>query len=678
MFRYAAEVGLGSLCALAALLLIRNAASEALAAPAGVVGSPQQSPRDVPPARAVGPSFDSDASLPSSADEVASYKLRAKLDETRHVVEGSGTIQWRNASTAPVTELWFHLYLNAFKNERTLFLRSPFGAGRASARASDFGYIDVKRLVARELDGVDLWQTADRHTPGDPDDQTDIRVPLPKPIAPGQVLTLEVEFSAKLPTIVERTGYSGTYHFVAQWFPKLARLEPDGVWAHFAFHPQSEFYADFGRYDVTLDVPEKMRVGATGARTSERVERGRRVVTHSVGSVHDFAWTAWDGFAELRRKIAGVDVRLLFPEEQTHNASVTMNVLEFALPHFNARYGRYPYPVLTVVHPPEYARSSGGMEYPTLFTTGGHWLSARLGVREVETVTVHELGHQWFQGLVASDEHSWPFLDEGLNSYAEGVALEALYGAGSLLDWPDFEVSAEAVRRAVSAEYGKNEALAVPAARFASFQELGGLVYARTATLLATLERVHGSARIRTLLGRYARAYRFTHPSPKHLLAVATEVLGADGAATLQQALFDRSTVDYRIESVQSVPKSPPAGVFDRPEGRETVAQERPSHASWAGRVTVRRDGALRFPVAIDLLLEDGRRERRSWDGQEHRIVLDYAGSTPLVGAVVDPERRILLDDNLLNNAYGSGVMVPRTAERALYATQLLLGLIGP
>src|SRR5690606_9692244 len=116
-----------------------------------------------------------------------------------------------------------------------------------------------------------------KHSPGDPKDETDIRVDLPDEVAAGSTLTLEIEWESQLPQIVERTGYLSDYHFVAQWFPKLARLERDGTWRHFTFHAQSEFYADYGDYDVTLDVPERFIVGASGETIERRVEGGRLI-----------------------------------------------------------------------------------------------------------------------------------------------------------------------------------------------------------------------------------------------------------------------------------------------------------------------------------------------------------------------------------------------------------------
>src|SRR6187402_3307507 len=150
---------------------------------------------------------------------IASYTLEAKLDADQHRVKGKGTIELFNYSSAALHELYFHLYLNAFKNDESLFLRSPFGAGRSGQHGSKWGYIDVKRLYARDME-AELWPARSAKSPGDPDDETDVRVPLPAPLAPGNSLTLDVEFESQLPEIVERTGYYRDYHFVAQWFPK--------------------------------------------------------------------------------------------------------------------------------------------------------------------------------------------------------------------------------------------------------------------------------------------------------------------------------------------------------------------------------------------------------------------------------------------------------------------------
>lgn len=613
----------------------------------------------------------------TKAVEIASYALDARLDASTHQIFGKGTITWRNASRVATDELWLHLYLNAFKNERTLYLRSPFKSGRSGDRAARWGYIDVKRLAAREFDGVDLWPRRAKHSPGDPDDETDIRLPLPRPVEPGETLTLEVEFVAQLPSIVERTGVSGSFHFAGQWFPKLARLEPDGTWAHFAYHPQAEYYADFGRYEVSVDVPSGFVLGATGRETARRTEGERQRVTFVAESVHDFAWTAWDGFQEQSERIDGVDVRLLYPDGHDTNARVTLASLRHALPLMNARYGRYPHPTLTVVHPPQHAANAGGMEYPTLITTGGPWYAPLTGIRAVESVTVHELAHQWFQGIVASDERSWPFLDEGLTTWVEGDLMRDAHGAASLIAWPDLSIAAESARRAAAAHFAHQDAIAQPADRFASFDAIGGLVYARTGTLLDTLANVHGRDRVRRALGNYARRSRFEHPSPKVLLAALRDEFGDDAADTISTALFERGWVDFVAGRIESVSRREAAGVFDRAGGRETV--EDGEQSGFVSRVRVMRHGTLRFPVEVELVFADGSSVRRSWDGRGTWTNIEQDSQEPLVAVRVDPDLRIALDQDLSNNFVAARTpRAPRTLERTAYLAALALAVGGP
>jgi hypothetical protein len=667
----AGELGAGASCMALALGLIALTGQDlpgASPSPPAHTRSPEAPPREL------GRSWDGDRALPRHAPRIASYTLEARLDADQHLIEGKGVIRWTNASALPAEEIWLHLYLNAFKNERTLFLRSPFGAGRSGERAEDWGFIDVKRLRARELGGVDLWPGAAAHSPNDPDDQTDIRVPLPEPIGAGETLTLEVEFSSKLPSIVERTGYAGDFHFVAQWFPKLARREPDGTWVHFPFHPQSEFYADYGRYEITIDVPEAMLVGATGARVHESRDAGRLIVRHEADDVHDFAWTAWSGFLRLDETIDGVAVQLLYPRGHDANVAAALEALRIGLPRMNRLYGRYPHPILTVVHPPARARNAGGMEYPMLITTGGPWYAAHSGVRAIEAVTVHELGHQWFQGLVGTDEHAWPFLDEGLTTYVEATTLSAAYGAGSLLSVGRLAISGEAAQRALSAAYGKDAVIAAPAAAFPSFRHLGALVYTRTGTLLGTLGNVYGTEKLQLAIGRYARRYRYAHPTPTHLIAAVQELCGDEAAENMQTALFERGWVDYVATHLGSTPAASPAGIFDRPGGRETLHRDADRPEEWDSRVLILRRGTLRFPVDIELTLADGQRIRKRWDGRGPWTLVTHRGSSPAEFAVVDPDRTITLDDNLLNNAASRGSRgAPRSWERSIYVAALAL-----
>jgi hypothetical protein len=658
-------------CALGIAFALLERAERGLAAPAR---EPPNAGADAPR-----PTGEPPPSLPARAPNVASYTLDVRLDASNHRVEGKERIHFVNRSSRALPDLYFHLYLNAFKNDASTFLRSPFGEARSTLRASDWGYIDVLRCTAPSLGPGDLWPAHTHGTPEEPDDETDVRLPLPAPLAPGAELDLALDFSAKLPSVVLRTGYAGDFHFVAQWFPKLARLEDDGSFAHFPFHAQAEFYADYGDYDVTLDVPANEIVGAVGRRMGVEPRGERRVEHFRAESVHDFAWAAWPDFRERTSRIDGVAVRLLYPPGYDQSAERTLSALKVALPRASALYGAYPYPTLTVVHPPERAGEAGGMEYPTLIATGGPWYAGTFGDRAIESVTIHELLHQWFYGLVASNEARSPFLDEGLTSYAELRTLDDAYGSGSAFAGFGFTLSATSLGRAFAAARAEDVPISSPAAAFPSFRTLGALVYSRTATLLETIARVYGRERLEAALGTYARRYRFAHPTENDFLDAMGETLGADVRRTLVRALDERGRVNFVVRDVQSALERPPAGVFDRTTGRETVAPPSTGTRRYRGRAVVLRQGELELPVDVDLFDATGGRRREHWDGRGPLYVVDWHGDSPLERVVVDPEHRVLLDDDLLDNAASVQPIPPyRVLERASYLAELLISSVLP
>ena len=587
------------------------------------------------------------------ADPVASYTLRARLDPVAHLVHGEGTLTWRNTSRVPQQELYVHLYLNAFESERSVFLRTPYEGFRGAPAPGEHGSIDVTRFAVREMEGRHVWPEGRPTTPGDPDDRTDIRVPLPRPVAPGEQITIDLAWDAHLPRIALRTGHFGSFHLVAQWFPKVARLEPDGRWAHFPFHRLSEFYADFGAYDVTIDTPDTYLVGATGrlvaeSRAAARIER--RFVQDDV---HDFAFAAWDRFRELTATTDdGIAIRALYPPGEEDAAALEVDIARFGLAHFGALLGPYPYRTLTIVHPPAGADEAGGMEYPTLITTGGAWDRPFTGGRGLASLTLHELAHQWFQGMVATDEHRYPYLDEGLTTWAELDALRARYGASTAARLPGLDLDLTAIHRAGALITGPDGPIARPATEFQSGLEYGGLVYTRMSTLIDTLARVHGEETIRGAIAHYARAHRFAHPGPDDLIASIRAAAGDSAAAALRTALFEGARVDY------------------------LVAELSPAH----DYALVRRRGDLAFPVDIDLHAADGTTHRVRWDAAERAARIPYTGDSHLVAAVIDPDHRVLLDEDLTNNArrLDRAWIAPRVLERATFAAGALLWALTP
>jgi hypothetical protein len=396
--------------------------------------------------------------------------------------------------------------------------------------------------------------------------------------------------------------------------------------------------------------------------------------------VHDFAWTAWDRFMAAHETIDGVDVTLLYPRGFLRVAARELAAIRFALPYFSARYGRYPYGVLTVVHPQQDVVEAGGMEYPTLITSGGPWLTPP-SVLVPEIVTVHELGHQWFYGLVGTNELSWPFLDEGLNQAAEVDAMGKWRGAASAADLLGLKVSDAALQAFEGNPRAHDEPVAQPASTFTTGGNYGSLVYARTAALVETMRRVYGDEAVGRALGRYARLYRFQHPGPEQLLAVIEEVLGARPAAMMRAALFDKGWVDFAVEQVRAPETARAAGIFDASGKREKVPSGKSGSGGYDNSVLVRRRGTLVLPVDVAMTMSDGTVRTEHWDGEDEAKLFSWHDVVALRGVVVDPEERVLLDQNRQNNqasAEGEGGGAWRTLERATYLMQLAMQAVSP
>lgn len=589
------------------------------------------------------------------SEPTARYELKATLDAERRSITAAGTIRWTNTSSRPQSELWFHLYLNAFSSEETRFMRSAPAAHRSAPSLGERGSIEVLYLRARELGGGELWSGAASHSPGDPLDATDIVVPLPHAVPPGSTVHLEMGFKATLPRLVERTGFVDDFFMVAQWYPKLARLEPDGTWAHFAFDSQAEFYADFATYRVILDVPAEYVVAATGRRLQTTQRGKRRIEEFQERRVHDFAWAAWPHFETETFATAGVQVTLYAPPGHGYARAATKHAIRNALPHFEHLYGPYPYANLRVVHPPSKAAPAGGMEYPTLITTGGHWVLPGLGIRSIETVTIHELAHQWFYGLVASDERRWPFLDEGLATYAEMRALEGIYGPGSSISVAALRVSRLAELRSVAAS-APIEPSSQPAVAFDGFAELGALAYARPAVALETLARVYGRARVQAALAAYATDNRFRHATPESLLRSVRQEVGSEAALALRRALLEGADLDFEVAGWDASTRDPSGSV--------------------ESRILIRRNGALELPVEILLKDQDGQCHARTLDGSKETQWVVHRGSSPIASVVLDPEHRLLLDRALLNNAMAAAPpsFIRLQAQLSLLAQLMTLG----
>jgi hypothetical protein len=442
------------------------------------------------------------------------YALRARLDPERGHVEGHAAIRFRNHSTRALHELMFHLYPNAFAHLRTVFMREG-GAAIRGGRLTRKGGIDVTSLVL--ADGTDLLARADLALLKD--DATQMRVPLPAPLQPGATLLLSVDFRVRLPSLLARMGRAGEFFMIAQWFPKLARLEPDGRWASFPYHGLGEFYADFADYDLTVEVPARYRVAAPGRRVELReLAGGARRERYLLPNAIDVAWAADPHLRRTRLPADGLQIDVYAPPGHAALARCQAELMRDGLAELGARLGPYPHDRIVLVLPPAGARGAFGMEYPGLMVGALATWHGRLNPAASvihDLVTAHELAHQWFPMLAASDEVTAPVLDEGL---AQWLGLHLIRERHRfwlrLLGLP---VDVFVAPRAAYSSARNTPSSLLPAHRYRASQ-LAPAVYLRPALALERIRRTWGEPRLWSALGRYARAHRFGHPTLSDLM----------------------------------------------------------------------------------------------------------------------------------------------------------------
>jgi hypothetical protein len=617
--------------------------------------------------------------LPEHAQRVVDYRIGVRLDHATRQLTGQQRLIWRNPSNDVVPDLWFHLYLNAFKSPNSTFFRESRGQLRGITQGEgNWGSIQVTSLKLE--DGTDLTSAMRFEQPDDrnAEDQTVMRVPLATPVPPGGTVTLDIAFTAQLPRVFARTGYSGDFYLVGQWFPKIAVYEPagrrgrkTGGWNSHQFHAFSEFYADFGRYMVEITVPDSFVVGATGRRTQERKNGdGTATYTYEQDDVHDFAWTAdpryvvvRDTFSAAREvtpaeqervarlldrpvgevALTDVEVTLLMQPVHLPQAGRHMRAVKTALKEFGLWYGRYPYGTLTVVDPPEGGEGAGGMEYPTFITVGtnrilNYWPLDRILLPE--QVLVHEFGHQFWYGLVANNEFEEAWLDEGINSYSSARLIDRAYGADrSLLSFFGFRLGEIELVRAMNIPTPRPGRVRQPSWEHVDDQSYGFYTYMKPELVLGTLERMLGEETMSRVMRTYHERWRFAHPSSDDFYAVASEVSGQDLHPFFKQTIEGSELLDYEVSSIAAIQ-------LDRPAG---AGPERP--VEYENTVIIRRLHGVTVPVEIAVKFAGQPPERVTWDGLDEWKKLTFRRTQRIEWAHVDPDHRLLLDVNWLNNA---------------------------
>jgi hypothetical protein len=471
---------------------------------------------------------------------VVAYTIDAHLDTDKKSLDATETLTYKNLTGQSLTTIPFHLYLNAFRPEST-FTRETHAGGGVRDDEDENQYPPEKRgsITISHIDADnygDLTSVLRFIAPddGNTEDHTVAEIPLPHPLAPNDSITFHLAFHDQFPLSVARNGYKRDFIMGGQWYPKPGVFW-HGAWNCHQYHATTEFFSDFATFTVNLNVPTRYVVGATGVPTGEftnGLPTGTKTLSFYAEDVGDFAWAASPNFTvtdgTFLSSMGPVKIHVLALKAHPKAGPRYLDIIKKTMAQFDQRYGPYPYKIVTVIDP-EPDSEMGGMEYPTLFTGDTSWYEP---THITELTAEHEFGHQYWYGMVATNEFEDAWLDEGINSYTEVKVLAAILGPyNSVFDLPYANAGDFELQRYEYISKPDYDPVTRWAFKFRNASSYGDITYGKSSTLLATLEGIIGTDTMDAAMRAYFQRYRFTHPTTEDFLRTIEGVAIAHGKA---------------------------------------------------------------------------------------------------------------------------------------------------
>ena len=471
------------------------------------------------------------------------YSIDVSLNDREHTLDGYERIEYINNSPDTLKFIWFHLWPNAYKNDKTAFTDQMLENGSTKfyfSNKEDKGYIN--RLDFKVNNVTAIVEDHPQHI-------DIVKIVLPSPLAPGQKASITTPFHVKLPYNFSRGGHDGQSYQATQWYPKPAVYDRKG-WHPMPYLDQGEFYSEFGNFDVSITLPKNYVVAATGelqnaeekewlkTRTSftwepvkgkEKTTGGQMKTTYQFfpessketktlqykqTNIHDFAWFADKRFTVNYDtcKLASGKVIDVYTYYYTHYKLVWEKSIHFsknAVRHYSQFVGEYPYSIVQAVEGPK--SFGGGMEYPTITV-----ISSSNDGKGLDNTIAHEIGHNWFYGILATNEREYPWMDEGINSFYDNKYKSAKYGKQVQLERLAFET--KAVTKT-------DQPIELPSEKF-SEANYNLVAYYKTAEWLRYLETELGTEVFNKAMQEYYRRWQFKHPQPEDFKKVLEESSG--------------------------------------------------------------------------------------------------------------------------------------------------------
>jgi hypothetical protein len=597
----------------------------------------------------------------------ANYDIHVTLDDGSKTIDATQTIRFTNQSPVPIQQLRLYMYLNAFKNTESSFLKGAsniFGQSYTDRTQKEWGWINIEKFEREG--GADLSKHIQYIQLDDENksDQSVLEVTLDKLILPGETAVFQLNWRAQMPKTIARAGYSKDFYLFCHWFPQLGVFEQNKSgqwdWNCHQFFRSTEFYADFGVYDVHITADNKFTMGASGCLVDEK-ENGNGTTTrhYHVEDVIDFAWSVYPRFTVQEDRWKDVQIRLMIAPEHANLGPRYLNALKYALEYLDKHVGKYPYPTITVVDPPFHGLRSGLMEYPTLITVGTFY-GMPSNIRITESLVVHEFVHQYFMGMVASNEKEEAWLDEGFVTYFEDRIIDAQFGEKqSLVDIFGYRFdNRELTRLEYTTMSNPREGTVARPGWYFSDSNHKSLIYSKTATTLRTVQELVGIEKMDQIIHTYFEKWKFRHPKGADFMAVLKAGLSTERDTLFanqvyhlfETGIYHAMVLDYAVSHITNEIIPGPQGIFGNNAATFTYQSGR-STSSILSKVEVQRKGDWIFPVELLVTFEDGTTQTLHWSGEEGLKIFEFSGGSKVKSAQIDPQQKIGLDLDMNNNS---------------------------
>ena len=477
----------------------------------------------------------------------ANYQIYASLDTDSSVISSTIEIEFVNGTDISVDTLWLHLYPNAYANTNTAFATDLEQMGSFAFRRSEEEDRGKIELVNWFLNSTSIDVIVD---------ETLGYIVLDTPVTPGDTVCLSGEFLVKVPRFWSRMGHSGDTYEITQWYPKMCVLEENG-WFLSRYHASGEFYSDYGSYEVTINVPADFLTAATGAVTTTEysLDSLRRTDFYLAENVHDFAWCASPDYIIESHQFVypicddTVNVHMVMLDDSEDHWETIPAAVDSTLAYFGEWYMPYPYNDLWVVEPAP--GSSGGMEYPQFVFASESIVFTRV----LEMVTIHEVGHQWFYGLLGNNEAEEAWLDEGMNTFSELRYMQRNHGfSGNMTTTPDWllsisdrDLQALSYSGAVYEDVTPVISTATDAGN--GSYNMGYTYYTKPALFLSMLQLQLGEELFDEIMAIYFERFAFHHPKTEDFQAIVEELSGRSWETEFDFWLRGTGSADVRLSS---------------------------------------------------------------------------------------------------------------------------------